>query len=125
MVSGSHQTLRITSNPQGATVTANPGKYRTTTPGELQLPRKEAPFKIRCEKDGYLPATATVTYDTNPVIYGNLIFGGIVGALIDVSSGASRRLTPDPVHINLTPDDAGLQAPASAPAESPPGEADH
>jgi len=114
IISGSHDRLRVTSNPDGARVTVSPGNYAATTPGDVLLPRKGAPYRLRYEKDGYEPAQTNVTYETNPVVWGNLLVG-LVGAMVDLQTGASRQLTPNPTHLDLVP--ASRAAEPAAPSD--------
>jgi hypothetical protein len=114
MISGSYETLRVTSSPPGATVSADPGQYRVVTPGDLRLPRKEAPYRLRCEMPGYEPLQSTVSYETNSVMWANMILGGVIGIIVDVQTGASKKLAPNPVHLTLTP---ALEPPADGPPE--------
>jgi len=101
MISGSMQDIRLTSTPPGATVTAEPGGYRATTPTELTLRRKEGPYQITFALDGYEPYTVTLTKGTNGWVWGNLIIGGIIGLVVDMSTGAHEKLSPDELHANL------------------------
>ena len=44
---------------------------------------------VRCEKEGISPGVATVKSSTKPMAFGNIIFGGIIGAGVDVATGAA------------------------------------
>lgn len=47
-------------------------------------------------------------------IAGNLLFGGIVGGVVDASSGAMNDLTPNPLIVTLqTMEEAARAAPAT------------
>lgn len=48
-------------------------------------------------------------------MFGNILFGGIIGLLVDLSTGASNDLEPDVVRVDLVP------APAPSPAAANPG----
>jgi hypothetical protein len=89
-----------------------PGYYTATTPAELRLPRKLAPYRVRCEKDGFIPAQATVSYGMNPVVWGNFLGLFLVGFVVDASTGAIKDLAPDHVHLEL-----GLNPDAGLPPE--------
>ena len=43
----------------------------------------------------------TLTRKTNGWVWGNIVFGGIIGLIIDASSGAMYKLTPEQVNAQL------------------------
>jgi hypothetical protein len=116
IVSGPTQNIRVTSSPSGATVTAEPGGDRVTTPAKMTLQRKGAPYRLTFALQGYQPYRVIISADTNGWAYGNFIFGillgGVVGGIIDSSSGAAYTLSPDEVHANLIR--AGVEPQSSA-----------
>ncbi len=101
IISGSEQEISLTSQPSGATVTVEPGGQQATTPGTLLLKRKDGPYRLNFTLDGHEPYSVMLTTDMNGWVYGNLILGGIIGFLIDSSTGASTTLNPDEVNANL------------------------
>lgn len=101
IVSGTTQPITVTSSPEGANVKAEPGGFKTTTPGKLELKRSGGPYKITFSLDNYEPYSALLTTETNGWVWGNLLFGGLIGALIDGSTGAGTKLSPDTLKVNL------------------------
>jgi hypothetical protein len=101
IISGTKQSIRVTSVPPGALVTAEPGGDRVTTPAKITLQRKGAPYRLTFTLQGYQPYHVTISADRNGWLWGNLILGGIPGGIIDSSSGAMYTLSPDEVHANL------------------------
>lgn len=101
IISGKTQNLRVTSVPPGATVVAEPGGYRVTTPAEITLRRKDAPYRLTFSLDGHEPYSVTISSGTNGWVWGNLILGGIIGIIVDSSTGAANKLEPGEVHANL------------------------
>jgi len=101
IISGSTQDISVTSVPSGATVTAEPGGMKATTPGVLVLNRKAGPYKVTFTLDGHDPYSVMLTTDMNGWVWGNLILGGIIGLVVDMSTGASIKLTPEEVNANL------------------------
>ena len=55
IVSGTTKKIAVYSSPVGATVTAEPGGNKTTTPGKLVLKRKDGPYKLTFSLNGYEP----------------------------------------------------------------------
>jgi hypothetical protein len=102
IISGANQKIAVSSNPEGAIVTAQPGDYRVTTPATLTLPRIKGPFILTFTKEGYSTMEIRLDRKTNGWIWGNLFIGGIIGIAIDFSTGSSYELSPETVHSNLT-----------------------
>jgi hypothetical protein len=44
---------------------------------------------VACTKEGYTPATTSVASSTKAMAYGNVLFGGLVGAGVDAATGAA------------------------------------
>ncbi len=103
IVSGEVQKIKVTSEPPGAVVIAEPGKHRVTTPADLALPRGGGPYRLTFEKEGWRPADAPLSKGLNGWLFGNLFFGGILGIVVDLASGAAYDLSPEEVHVVLTP----------------------
>ncbi len=65
------------------------GKWFITTPGTVGISRSNDDMQVICMKDGYLPGKQGVVSDTKGMMFGNIIFGGGIGAIIDHNSGAA------------------------------------
>ena len=65
----------------------------------MKMPRRSE-FVARIRKPGYKPVQATVTTKVagqgSAAMAGNVIVGGLIGAGVDVASGAMLDLTPNP-----------------------------
>ncbi|MCC6864019.1 MAG: translation initiation factor 2 [Rhodobacteraceae bacterium] len=101
---GSKDTLVIDSTPQSATVELSNGMSCLSTPCVFQLPRSSeigvTVSKKRCDS-----VKTNVTHHTSTAgsvaLASNLIFGGIIGLAVDIFTGASQELIPNPVQIKL------------------------
>lgn len=71
------------------TLSNDKGKWFVTTPGSVGVQRSYEAMNVTCTKSGSEPGTAAAQSTTKPMAFGNLIFGGIVGAAIDIGSGAA------------------------------------
>ena len=91
---GTKQTVEVTSEPPGATVTVLPEKTTFVTPGEIELPRKRV-YTLLFELACYAPATGYLDRRMSYVV------GGF-------------KLVPDPLHVKLER--------LPAPADGEPGE---
>ena len=75
---GTRQTVTVTSDPSGATVTVLSGGTVESTPGvtpiKLNLTRRDSRITIRLEKDGCPPADVRVKRTTSGWVFGNLVY---------------------------------------------------
>ena len=100
IVSGSKQNINFNSTPSGATVLVDDVNLGVT-PVIAQLERIKKNQKVKIELQGYKPYELILNRKTNGWIWGNILFGGIIGIIIDASSGAMYRLTPDQIKAQL------------------------
>jgi hypothetical protein len=96
IMNGTRQAVSISSNPPGATVIIN-GIRSGKTPIFRRLPRKDDQF-IRLELEGFLPYEELLIKETSGWVWGNIIFGGLIGLAIDMASGGMYKLNPDFVY---------------------------
>lgn len=73
------------------------------TPGSISLPSKAAPVSVTCTAAGYKPTNATLDTSVDGWIFGNIILGGIIGAVIDAGRGAGMRY-PEELEVILEPE---------------------
>jgi uncharacterized protein YceK len=100
IISGSKQNINFNSTPSGATVWVDDVNLGVT-PVIAQLERIKKNQKVKIELQGYKPYELILNRKTNGWIWGNILFGGIIGIIIDASSGAMYRLTPDQIEAQL------------------------
>lgn len=65
------------------------GKWFVNTPGSVMITRSNDDMQVLCQKDGAEPGRASVVSATKGSMFGNILFGGGIGALVDHSSGAA------------------------------------
>jgi len=65
------------------------GTWFVTTPGSVTVHRAYGVLNVNCTKDGFQPAVQTAQSSTKPMAFGNAIFGGVIGAGVDVTTGAA------------------------------------
>lgn len=97
---GANQTYLIDTDPVGATVKMSNGAT-CVTPCKLELPRRYD-FRADISLTGYRPLYVLVHSKTGGATFGNLLAGGIIGAVVDSSNGANKQLSPNPLHVRLT-----------------------
>lgn len=113
IVSHAQWPVTINSNPSGANVTIKDkdgvDMQRGTTPMTMTLASSRgyfspAAYTFSFDKEGYLPATTSLSANMNGWYIGNLLFGGLIGFLIvDPATGAMWRLD-NRVYSTLSPD---------------------
>jgi hypothetical protein len=101
LMQGSTQQITVNSSPSGATVLVD-GGLRFTTPTVLELSRKES-HRIEISLEGYHPERIDVRTTSSNMVMGNIVAGGLVGFVVDHSSGAAFRLVPEVVRVSLRP----------------------
>lgn len=101
IINGSTETISINSNPAGATV-AIEGHGTVVTPTTLDLKRNKT-HTLHFSLDGYENQTTTVKSGISGWVFGNIIFGGIIGLVVDLISGGWGNLEPNEVNVHLTP----------------------
>ena len=90
---GSHQDVGIGSSPTGASVMID-NVQNGMTPVIAKLTRKDN-HVITITMPGYAPFSATVTRSVSGWVWGNLVFGGLIGLAVDGISGGIYKLTPE------------------------------
>lgn len=103
LVRGSKDTVRIESDPSGASVHLSTG-HSGVTPTTLELPRKNV-ITVDFEKDGFDKKTVylypTKSKKGSLATGGNALVGGAIGGAIDGSTGAALDLLPNPLVVTL------------------------
>jgi hypothetical protein len=99
IMQGSQQPVAVSSTPAGAAISVD-GKEMGTTPTTLLLSRKDS-HVVSLLLDGYLPYHMTLEKKTSGWVWGNIVFGGVVGVVVDASTGAMYRLTPGTVDASM------------------------
>lgn len=97
---GSSQEISIASQPSGATVTID-GQPAGVTPVSAKLKRK-SPHRIAITLSGYQPFELVTTRKVSGWVWGNLVFGGLIGLIVDVSTGGLYNVRPEQISAQLT-----------------------
>ena len=101
---GSNQAVTFLSTPTSATYTivSSSGIQmgQGATPGSINLSRKNE-YQIEISLDGYQTQTVALTRGTNGWIWGNLVFGWILGFAVDFLTGSAYKLEPALVQVTL------------------------
>lgn len=106
LTTSASQTVTLTTEPPGAACTfkregevigiVNP------TPGSLSVKKSHADIDVNCVKEGFLDAVGRVGSKFQAMTFGNILFGGIIGIVVDAASGATAEYEAN-VAIRMTP----------------------
>lgn len=92
IVSGHNQSLSVNTpgcSPANCQLTNTKGTWFVTTPGSVVVRRAYGNLSVVCTKDGYVPASSSVASSTKAMAFGNIILGGVIGAAVDMGTGAA------------------------------------
>ena len=56
---------------------------------------------VKIELEGYLPYETNLTRKTSGWVWGNILFGGLIGLAVDAISGGMYKLTPEQIQAEL------------------------
>jgi hypothetical protein len=123
IVKGSSASVAVTTPPvQGATcaLSSPEGTWQLTSPASITIPRSKHDVQVRCTKEGYQEAAAVIPSSFEGWTLGNIILGGVVGVVVDASTGAMNDY-PNAFQVPMTKlDVADTAPPAMAPAAMAP-----
>jgi hypothetical protein len=101
VMNGANQDMILETEPKGAIAKLTNG-FTCITPCMVELPRKHD-LRVDLTLEGYRPSYVLVQSKLGGSTFGNVLAGGLVGAVVDSSSGASNKLNPNPVSVRLVP----------------------
>ena len=113
IVTGTSQNVTVTSSPTGAKcdVAREGGQIQTgTTPMTFSVSKSRHDLTITCMNDVGGKGNATSKSGAEPWIFGNLLFGGIPGLVIDLVSGGIVKYDT-PVTVNIVSPPAPILTP--------------
>lgn len=122
IVDGTNQVLSVQTQANGESVagaecalTSNKGSWFVRTPGTVSVHRGYDALNVKCTKAGYQPAIQSVASTTKGMAFGNLLFGGIIGAGVDMSDGAAYNY-PKLITVPMNPVQTATASPGSVSA---------
>lgn len=99
IISGSKQNVRFDSNPATATIFIDEVEVGKT-PFEIKL-KRNSDHSVMIKLEGYQTYETKLTRKFNAWYIGNILFGGLIGVIIDPITGAIYNLTPDQVNAQM------------------------
>jgi hypothetical protein len=105
---GGSQDIGISSSPTNADVSID-GLTKGHTPVIANLSRKDNHI-VKLALPGYAPAELTLTRGVSGWVWGNLVFGGLIGLGVDAISGGLYKLSPEQLSGELAKQSASIKA---------------
>lgn len=106
ITTGTDQRVEILTDPEGAacSFTRNGESIGEVnpTPGHLTVSKANADILVNCSKEGYFENAGKVGSKFQAMTFGNILFGGLIGVIIDVASGATTEYEPR-IKITMVP----------------------
>ena len=102
IINGTRQDIHVQSDPAGATVATAEGPSSISTPTTLRLERKRS-YVLTFRAAGYEPATFNVdNHLSGGVLAADILLTGLIGVVVDGSTGAWYNLKPESASVTLT-----------------------
>lgn len=102
LVNGKYSDINVKSNVPNADVYLN-GAHKGTTPLVIEAKRTSG-HVLTVKKDGYMPYQAQLSPTVSGWIFGNILFGGIPGLVIDFCSGSWSTIEPSDISAHMQPE---------------------
>ena len=106
ITTGSSQNVTLVTEPGGAACVFSRGGeimgVINPTPGTLMLTKGHGDIRVRCSKEGFVDSSGVVGAKFQKMTFGNILFGGIIGIVVDAASGATGEYEPQ-ITITLVP----------------------
>lgn len=95
ITTGTTQSILVDTTPAGAICRFSRSDREVgvvnPTPGMLMVTKDGAPLTVICTRTGYYPNTGVLRANFEPMTFGNILLGGIIGIVVDAASGADRK----------------------------------
>jgi hypothetical protein len=91
------QQILVESSPQGADIYVGQyDQYAGQTPLQISLHRQGDTVSVRAVF-GEQASLHEIKASMNPLVVGNILFGGIIGIFVDIATGAAMRYPTKPI----------------------------
>jgi len=106
LTTGTSQTVTVVTNPPGASCQLRRDNAViatvATTPGTVEISKSSRDIAINCTRPGHNDGAGTLTAEFQAMTLGNILIGGLVGVIVDASSGASSNYATT-ITLSLVP----------------------
>jgi hypothetical protein len=106
ITTGTTQEITVSTIPPGADCvfsreTVVLGRV-SPTPGTITLDKNHRALEVACSKEGFVDNKGAIRATFQAMTLGNIIFGGLIGVIVDLSTGATAKYEPE-ITISLIP----------------------
>ena len=106
IMEGTGQSVTVKTTPAGASCEVDRAGQKlgtvNPTPGSLRIDKSKNDLSVSCDEAGYQHARVTSTPNFVGTTFGNILLGGVVGAVVDASTGANYSY-PNEIDVTLAP----------------------
>jgi len=106
VLSGTSQKITVNTDPTGADCSLTRDGLTigrvNPTPGQTEVSTNRSSITVTCQKEGYQGGSAVDEAGFDPAVLGNIVLGGVVGVVVDASSGAASKYDKV-VNVTLQP----------------------
>jgi hypothetical protein len=124
ILSGTSQKITVNTDPPGADCELTRDGLTigrvNPTPGVTEVSTNRSAITVACKKEGYTDSSDVNKAGFDPATLGNILLGGLVGFVVDASSGAASKYD-SVINIQLqstSPGSASSQSPEPGPSAS-------
>ncbi len=96
ITTGQYQVVSVESRAQGEPLAGaacrlqnNKGAWFVRTPGTVPVHRSYRDMTVSCTHENHEPASLVVPSKTQPMVFGNILIGGAIGAGVDIGTGSA------------------------------------
>jgi hypothetical protein len=106
IMKGTKQKVLLSSTPSQAKViiktVSGMTAFEGTTPATAELSKKDE-YIVTVSLAGYKDKSVNITQEgIEGWFWGNLLCGGVIGIVVDVTNGAMHKLSPEQINVELT-----------------------
>ncbi len=98
IINGTSQDVALGSTPAGATVTID--GTQATTPAKVTLKRGQD-YNAAFTVEGFQERDVKLEKKASGWLFGNILFGGLIGLIIDLVSGGGYKLVPGSIDVDM------------------------
>jgi hypothetical protein len=95
IMNGDMVTVPVTTHPAEANLFVAGREYKS--PASVEVPRGKGDFKLQISKEGYKNGYVMLEESLDAWYAGNLLFGGVIGLVLDPLSGKAYDVEPEQV----------------------------
>lgn len=106
IIHGTSQKVGLSSSPTGAKINVDNVELGVT-PVFADLKRGDAHI-VSFTLEGYQKTDLTITKSTSGWVWGNIVFGGLIGLAVDALSGGLYDLSPEQLNAELKKNQASM-----------------